>query len=184
MAEEIRSLGELVGILADAPKMATGEKLWTPIEFTSLALRESNTTHTRWACVQVHAVNINGQLYNIIGPDAHISIGSWNKAIELNPDADAQWVRQLSRAKKRLGQLPKLAFQMAPNEEVCDSTHYVFNFMVHSTGGQMLTSLQQILSASGLESGLWQPRGMSPPGPIFHLSVYDVEVHQHATLCC
>ena len=179
MAEEIRSLGELVGILEDAPKIAWGEQLYTPIEFASLALRESNTTEKNWACVQVGAVKINGLLYNINGPDAHISIGTWNKAIE-NPDADAKWAHQLSKAKKRLGKLPKIAFQMAPNEEVCDSAHYVFNFAVNSTGGQMLTSLQQILSASGLESNLWQPRGMSQPGPIFHLSVYDVNIGLNA----
>ena len=179
MAEEIRSLGELVGILEDAPKIAWGEQLYTPIEFASLALRESNMTEKNWACVQVGAVKINGLLYNINGPDAHISIGTWNKPFE-NPDADAKWAHQLSRAKKRLGKLPQIAFQMAPNEEVCDSAHSVFNFAVNSTGGQMLTSLQQILSASGLKSDLWQPRGMSPPGPIFHLSVYDVNIGLNA----
>ena len=79
MAVEIRSLAELVGILEEAPKIAWGEKLYTPIEFTSLTLRESNTTDQKWACVQVAAVTINGKLYNINGPDAHISIGTWNK---------------------------------------------------------------------------------------------------------
>ena len=172
MALEILSLGELVGILKDADTIAHGEKLWTPIEFTSLALRESNTTDKHWACVQVGAVKINGQLYNINGPDAHISIGTWNKAIEANPDADARWLRQLRRAQNKLGQR-SLAFEMALNEEICHSAHYVFNFMVHSTGGDVLTSVEQVLSASLLKSNLWQRRGMSPPGPLFHLSVYD-----------
>ena len=36
----------------------------------------------------------------------------------------------------------------------------------------MLMSLQEVLQASGLESVLSQLRSMSPPGPIFHLSVY------------
>ena len=174
MAVEIRSLAELVRILAEAPKNAWGERgdfFYTPIEFTSLTLRESSSTDHKWACVSVGAVTINGKLYNINGPDAHISIGTW-----LNTGPDAKWSRQVVRAKAVLARVPKIDFQMVANEEVCDNAHSVFNFAVNSTGGQMLTSLQQILSACRLKSALWQPRGMSPPGPIFHLSVYDVNI--------
>ena len=68
-----------------------------------------------------------------------------------------------------------LAMEMKQNEEVASETHLVFNFMVSSPGGITLHGLRQCINCCGLKCNEVPARSMSPPGPVFHLSVYSTE---------
>ena len=77
------------------------------------------------------------------------------------------------KARKKLLLESELQMEMKQNEEVASETHIVFNFMVSSPGGTTLHGLQQCINCCGLKCNEVPARSMSPPGPIFHLSVYS-----------
>ena len=78
-------------------------------------------------------------------------------------------------SKIRLGfrDLTLLNFDVELNEMCCSDRCLVFRFHVASLGGAVLTAMSQALRAGNLEQKEKPPRSMSPPGQVFHLSVYS-----------
>ena len=79
------------------------------------------------------------------------------------------------RFKIRLGfrDLTLLNFHVELNEMCCSDRCLIFRFRVDSTGGQVLASMSQRLRSGNLRQKEIPPRSMSPPGQVFHLSVYS-----------
>ena len=79
------------------------------------------------------------------------------------------------RFKIRLGfrDLTLLNFHVELNEMCCSDRCLIFRFRVDSTGGQVLASMSQRLRSGNLRQKENPPRSMSPPGQVFHLSVYS-----------
>ena len=79
------------------------------------------------------------------------------------------------RFKIRLGfrDLTLLNFHVELNEMCCSDRCLMFRFHVASTGGQVLASMSQRLRSGNLRQKENPPRSMSPPGQVFHLSVYS-----------
>ena len=79
------------------------------------------------------------------------------------------------RLKIRLGfrDLTLLNFHVELNEMCCSDRCLIFRFRVDSTGGQVLASMSQRLRSGNLCQKENPPRSMSPPGQVFHLSVYS-----------
>ena len=78
-------------------------------------------------------------------------------------------------SKIRLGfrDLTLLNFHVELNEMCCSDRCLIFRFRVDSTGGQVLASMSQRLRGGNLCQQENPPRSMSPPGQVFHLSVYS-----------
>ena len=99
--------------------------------------------------------------------DAHISLGRWHIL-------DAQKFEiQYRKAYKLLGKSGGLHVKARRNLAVPDlpDGYQVYQFHVASPGAKVMESLEQMLSAGQtLEHGLHH-RAISPPGPVFHLSV-------------
>ena len=107
-------------------------------------------------------------MYKLSLMDAHISIGTW-----LNHTAKcAKFDRMLDRCSKYMAEVAMLDFEVAFNERICCDHHLVFQFSVSSKGGKVLHALSQRLNQGGIHQLERPPRGMSPPGQVFHLSVY------------
>ena len=79
------------------------------------------------------------------------------------------------RLKIRLGfrDLTLLNFDVELNEMCCSDRCLIFRFHVASLGGAVLTAMSQTLRGGNLEQKEKPPRSMSPPGQVFHLSVYS-----------
>lgn len=172
MVHVVDSLQELLKVLEDAPKVTRGDCCeWMPVQLTGLSLRDNahQSAKHHYACVQVTSLSVDGQTYSLSARlDAHITLGSWKKTGD-----DSSWCCYFTRAKGRLANIPMLDMEMRPNRLVCDEKHLVFNFMVLSQGGSTLHSSSQTLNACGLKQSERPARGMSPPGQVLHLSVYD-----------
>ena len=103
-----------------------------------------------------------------INMHAHISLGKW----EVNPDAPKLWCSRIARARRRLASANYLDMELMLNPNLeHDDKRVVFTIEVHSIGGHTLNSLKQILGSSGLKCV--EDRCISPPGLVFHVSVYD-----------
>ena len=78
-------------------------------------------------------------------------------------------------SKIRLGfrDLTLLNFDVELNEMCCSDRCLIFRFHVASLGGAVLTAMSQTLRAGNLEQKEKPPRSTSPPGQVFHLSVYS-----------
>ena len=170
----VDSLQELLKVLEDAPKVTRGDCCqWMSVQLTGLSLRDNGhrSAQHHWACVQVTGLRVDGQTYSLSARlDAHITLGSWNKT-----GPDSSWCRYFARAQGRLANIPMLDMEMRQNSLICSEKHLIFNFMVHSQGGSTLHSSSQTLNACGLKQSERPARGMSPPGQVFHLSVYDFQ---------
>ena len=79
------------------------------------------------------------------------------------------------RLKIRLGfhDLTLLNFDVELNEMCCSDRCLIFHFHVASLGGHVLASMSQRLRGGNLRQKENPPRSMSPPGQVFHLSVYS-----------
>ena len=79
------------------------------------------------------------------------------------------------RLKIRLGfrDLTLLNFDVELNEMCCSDRCLIFRFHVLSLGGAVLTAMSRTLRGGNLEQKEKPPRSMSPPGQVFHLSVYS-----------
>ena len=79
------------------------------------------------------------------------------------------------RLKIRLGfrDLTLLNFDVELNEMCCSDRCLIFRFHVASLGGAVLTAMSQTLRGGNLKQKEKPPRSMSPPGQVFHLSVYS-----------
>ncbi len=178
MARVVDSLPQLLDTLQAAEKVTRGDPddccEWMHVQLAGLYLRENSdrpTADHHWAAVQVTSLTVDGETYSLSPDlDAHITIGSWMK----KPSASS-WSKYFTRAVKKLADTPMLDMEMKPNADGCDTRRLIFSFMVHSQGGVTLHALSQTLNACDLRQ--WDlGRGMSPPGRVLHLSVYDTRV--------
>ena len=99
--------------------------------------------------------------------DAHISLGRWHLRDPY------KFAKQYHRAYKLLGESGGLHVRARRNLSVpgLPDGYHVHTFHVHSAGAKVMERLEQTLSAGQtLEHGLHH-RAISPPGPVFHLSV-------------
>ena len=99
--------------------------------------------------------------------DAHISLGRWHIRDE------AMFQRQYAKAYQALGKSGGLHVRARRNLEVPDlpAGYQVYIFHVASTGTKVMESLAQMLSAKQTLENKCHQRAISPPGPVFHLSV-------------
>ena len=102
--------------------------------------------------------------------DAHISLGRW-KILDA-----VIFQRQYKKAEKVVQALEKsggLHVRARRNLEVPDlpAGYQVYIFHVASTGTKVMESLAQMLSAKQTLENKCHQRAISPPGPVFHLSV-------------
>ena len=175
MPLQIANLQQLLKLLSEAPITTIGDQEWWSFKLTDLAVRD-NLLHPTyinnqqyWAAVQVKGMVINGQPICLSDElDAHISLGTWVPHHNLGP---APWLRALERARKLLARKTEIELLVRFNVECCRNTLLLFSLEVHSKGGVALQALQQTLDACGM--ACLKKRGMSPPGLVFHLSVYD-----------
>ena len=99
--------------------------------------------------------------------DAHISLGRWHIR-----DA-VTFEKQYRKAYTVLGESGGLHVRARRNLAVPDlpDGYQVYQFHVASPGAKVMERLEQMLSAGQtLEYGIHH-RAISPPGPVFHLSV-------------
>ena len=66
-----------------------------------------------------------------------------------------------------------LNFEVAFNEMCCSDDCLIFHLHVASAGGKVLHAMSQLLRQGGLRQKEDPPRSMSPPGQVFHLSMYS-----------
>ena len=66
-----------------------------------------------------------------------------------------------------------LNFEVAFNEMCCSDDCLIFHLHVASAGGKVLHAMSQLLRQGGLRQKEDPPRSMSPPGQVFHLSLYS-----------
>ena len=99
--------------------------------------------------------------------DAHISLGRWHIRDEV------MFQRQYKKAYQALGNSGGLHVRARRNLEVPDlpAGYQVYTFHVASTGAKVMERLEQILFAKQTLEDLRHHRAISPPGPVFHLSV-------------
>ena len=99
--------------------------------------------------------------------DAHISLGRWHIRDE------AMFKKQYDRACVALGKSGGLHVRARRNLSVPDlpAGYQVYTFHVASTGTKVMERLEQILSANQSLEDWRHRRAISPPGPVFHLSV-------------
>jgi hypothetical protein len=121
--------------------------------------------------IYIHNIShlvVDGRTYSLsAGLDAHVTIGKWKKTGDTS-----SWCHYFTKARNRLANTPMLDMVMMPNRVCCDDKHLVFTFAVDSHGGSTLHGASQTLNACGLTQSERPARGMSPPGQVFHLSVY------------
>ena len=99
--------------------------------------------------------------------DAHISLGRWHIRDE------AMFEQQYRRAYRVLGESGGLHVRARRNLSVPDlpDGYRVYTFHVGSPGAKVMERLEQILSAKQTLEDWRHHRAISPPGPVFHLSV-------------
>ena len=99
--------------------------------------------------------------------DAHISLGRWHIRDE------AMFERQYGKAYKVLGKSGGLRVRARRDLSVPDlpAGYQVYTFHVASSGTKVMERLEQILSANQSLKDWRHRRAISPPGPVFHLSV-------------
>ena len=99
--------------------------------------------------------------------DAHISLGRWHIR------GEAMFERQYDKAYEVLGKSGGLHVRVRRNLSVPDlpAGYQVYTFHVASTGTKVMERLEQILSAKQILEDCRHHRAISPPGPVFHLSV-------------
>ena len=121
-----------------------------------------------WAAVQVASMTIGEQQVDLGGYlHAHVSLGRWCSN-------SPEWSKRCARARCFLMGVTDLAFEAMINAQCSDQPLCIFRFMVHSTGGQKLHSLSQILSSHDML--VMEERGISPPGRVeFIISVCMTE---------
>ena len=167
----VDSLSNLLIVLENAPTITMVSREWTKAQLTGLSLREGFSAKGYWACVQVAGVIIDGQTYRLSETlDAHISLGTWKNDNSL---VLTKWSHYFSRVARRLAQTSLMDMDLTLNARASDDKHLVFSFMVHSRGRTILESSSSTLNHCGGTQSESPPRGMSPPGQVFHLSVYD-----------
>ena len=170
-ASEVNDLLSLWQVFREAPRKV-GEA-WYIVELADLSVRDNSAERNRghtWACVQIGAFIINEKRY-VLSPDsldAHITLDYWNIGTE---------PLLMRRANELLLQKqPGLEMEVKPELERCDTARLRFQFMVSSRGGTTLEALNSSLHDQAHNIGLrplcTHRRAMSPPGNVFHLSVY------------
>ena len=99
--------------------------------------------------------------------DAHISLGRWHIRDE------AMFKKQYDKAYVALGKSGGLHVRARRNLEIPDlpAGYQVYAFHVASPGTKVMERLAQILSANQTLEDCRHHRAISPPGPVFHLSV-------------
>lgn len=167
VCEDLATLVHVLHVHGD--RIVHGDKTWLPIRLCGLSFRfQEHRQGGIWCCVQCTGIIIGGKMYKLSLMDAHISIGTW-----LNHTAKcAKFDRMLDRCSKYMAEVAMLDFEVAFNERICCDHHLVFQFSVSSKGGKVLHALSQRLNQGGIHQLERPPRGMSPPGQVFHLSVY------------
>lgn len=165
--------GSLAGLRQaweDAPKVFHDTKAWVRIQLYGISCRTSfNAARQQmWCCAQVNGMIVDGTKYDLSSMDAHITIGTWINY----SDSSVRFNRMLDRCSRSLADVTMLNFEVAFNEGVCCDQHLVFQFCVASEGGNVLHAMSQRLNQGGLHQLEDPPRAMSPPGQVFHLSVY------------
>ena len=114
----------------------------------------------------MHRHHLGGKMYELSCMDVHISVGTW-----LNHTAKCDRFNQmLDRCSKCVAEVDMLDFEIAL--DVCCGNHLVFRFCVASHRGKVLHALSQHLNKCSIHQLVQPPRGMSPPGQVFLLSVY------------
>ena len=172
---QVYSLQHILAILRAAPKRRRGDCEWTPVKLTWLSLRDNSQqskNDRQWACVQVAALIIDNQTYSLSAAslDAHITLGYWQRNQNRNPTS---WLRFFNRGRFKLAKVPSLDMELMLKTRASDDTLLVFTFMVHSAGGSTIQCLSQTLDACDFQRLENPARSMSPPGLLFHLSVYE-----------
>ena len=124
---------------------------------------EDNHSDKHWAAVQVGSlVRSDGHQFIFAGQlHAHISLGKWYRN-------DQAWPARRDKALRALQSLTELDMEIALHVDCSTHELCIYSLFVHSRGGNGLHKLSQILSA---HMRVLQKRGISPPGPVFHLSV-------------
>jgi hypothetical protein len=159
----LNDLQDILDALEQAPTVQMGDAKWRTVQLGKLTLGgNSPKAHpTRlWVCVRVEELIINGKTYVLSRQclDAHITLGYCSS--NSGP-------LSTRNAEKILAEKGTIWMELMQDSEHSGATRLFFEFMVHSAGGPTLQQLRQTLLDKPLDA-----RGMSPPGAVFHLSMY------------
>ena len=160
IVQSLQTFSELLSALETVP---ADEYHWLNVKLQCLSMRSNAHGTDTWVAISIGMIAIGGTCFALSeNLEAHISLGTWTQA--------ATWAKQFNKADKKLkGYSDGLDLQLRLNGEASNDRLLVFSFNVNSISGQRLHSMEQVLSAGGRVYG--SHRGISPPGPVFHLSV-------------
>ena len=145
------------------------EEGWTNVELSINSLYQRAYPLVTYVAMRVRFLKVGSCTYafdeTVI--DGHISLGRF---VIKNA---GQFARQYRRAFDTLGRSGSLSVKIRQNLLVpCLPENYVvFTFHVGSPGCLTMMRLEQMISAGQAYEPDCQRRSISPPGPVFHLSV-------------
>ena len=168
MAEVVTGVKGLVEIYDKATAFRHGgTDFWTPVTVTVTKLMTNcgeASPEGHWAAVEIQSMKIGEQEVDLGGRmHSHISLGKWR----INPD---QWRENRDKAEAALTLAIELKFEVMLDAVRSGQPQCYFYFWDESTGLDTLESLSRTLSWD-----MWylERRHVSPPGRVYHLSVYD-----------